>query len=628
MKQVLTYIAFLLTFHSLWGQSDTITFKQAVVYKKLDDQGLSISKISIDSLKKAPFTFQHLGQLIQVYTGGSIKGYGNGQIATISLRGTGASHTTVFWEGINLQSASLGQVDFSTLPNWFFNHIEIHKGPTVSANIGAASSGGTVRLNAHELNNYSQVGASIGSYGEQQQYVLSNHVTKKWQHRLGASYQQAKNNFYISENGTYQKHGEVFQTQVLGSHKTQLGTRSSLKLAYWYNNNHRNIPNTIGQLENEANIDGESFKMSATWKYYQKSWSSQLTTGFVWDELGYADPEISLLSNTSSNTLQNNWTAKGIIKKSIQWQYVAQHQYYAVQSTGYQKTEKQHRSYTGLSLKYATRKHEFSSGLGIHIVENVSLIPLPSFEYVFVPNKQWQVFLKSARVFKLPSFNDLYWYPLGNPLLKPEDGWTSELGVSKLITQQHLQFKTTVNAFYGDINNWIIWLPNGNSWSPENKQQVINQGLEGSIELTTKLNKVDFTLIANSNYIVSRNQQAKFDNDKSVGKQLIYVPFQTSNVLLKTAYKNTQLFCQLQHLGGRYITSDNSAYLPATDLIDVGVSRLFSWKQHQSLRFSIKLNNLFNTSYQLVKGRPMMGRNFAINLIYNLKHNKHEKKLP
>ena len=50
-----------------------------------------------------------------------LKTYGNNQLSTISLRGTTASQTAVLWNGININSPTLGQTDFSLLPFFLFD---------------------------------------------------------------------------------------------------------------------------------------------------------------------------------------------------------------------------------------------------------------------------------------------------------------------------------------------------------------------------------------------------------------------------------------------------------------------------------------------------------------------------
>ncbi|MFN8167076.1 MAG: TonB-dependent receptor [Bacteroidia bacterium] len=65
-----------------------------------------------------------------------------------------------------------------------------------------------------------------------------------------------------------------------------------------------------------------------------------------------------------------------------------------------------------------------------------------------------------GNVFRLPTVNDLYWIPGGNPDLLPETGTTGEIGLHLLNTQLSMQ-RSSVAYFDKHINNWIAWVPTG-----------------------------------------------------------------------------------------------------------------------------------------------------------------------
>ena len=57
-----------------------------------------------------------------------IKSLGQGAQATSSFRGTSSSHTQVLWNGININSATLGNFDFSLIPGFFVDELNIYSG--------------------------------------------------------------------------------------------------------------------------------------------------------------------------------------------------------------------------------------------------------------------------------------------------------------------------------------------------------------------------------------------------------------------------------------------------------------------------------------------------------------------
>ena len=54
-----------------------------------------------------------------------IKSYGSGGLSTASFRGTGAGHTQLTWNDININNPMVGQFDLSLVPAGFIDDINI-----------------------------------------------------------------------------------------------------------------------------------------------------------------------------------------------------------------------------------------------------------------------------------------------------------------------------------------------------------------------------------------------------------------------------------------------------------------------------------------------------------------------
>ena len=69
-----------------------------------------------------------LSELLSENTSVFIKDHGRGALATASFRGTAASHTRVTWNGININSPMAGMVDFSLIPVWIIDGLDLKHG--------------------------------------------------------------------------------------------------------------------------------------------------------------------------------------------------------------------------------------------------------------------------------------------------------------------------------------------------------------------------------------------------------------------------------------------------------------------------------------------------------------------
>lgn len=76
-----------------------------------------------------------------------LKTYGNNQLSTIAIRGSTASQTAILWNGININSPTLGQTDFSLIPLFLFDEISLRYG-TASALYGSDAIGGSIIMGA------------------------------------------------------------------------------------------------------------------------------------------------------------------------------------------------------------------------------------------------------------------------------------------------------------------------------------------------------------------------------------------------------------------------------------------------------------------------------------------------
>ena len=84
-----------------------------------------------------------MGELLEKQSNLYFKQNGYGMVSSISLRGTTASQTGVFWNGIAINSALNGQTEFNTIQGNSFNAIEIRRGGG-SVLLGNGALGGAV----------------------------------------------------------------------------------------------------------------------------------------------------------------------------------------------------------------------------------------------------------------------------------------------------------------------------------------------------------------------------------------------------------------------------------------------------------------------------------------------------
>ncbi|MGB3545056.1 TonB-dependent receptor, partial [Rubrivirga sp.] len=95
-----------------------------------------------------------------------VKRYGPGGLASLSLRGTGASQTLVLLDGHRITDPQLGQLDLSLLPAAAVDGLEVAHGPA-SALYGTDGIGGVIQVRTHRPRGRSaRIDVRTGAWGE------------------------------------------------------------------------------------------------------------------------------------------------------------------------------------------------------------------------------------------------------------------------------------------------------------------------------------------------------------------------------------------------------------------------------------------------------------------------------
>jgi len=199
----------------------------------------------------------------------------------------------------------------------------------------------------------------------------------------------------------------------------------------------------------------------------------------------------------------------------------------------------------------------------------------------------------------------LYWQGSGNLNLEPESSYQIEIGHA-------FEFKNTtfsITNYYINIQDLILWSPSSNgNWRPNNIGKVATYGAEVLFNYVKKTSENQFDFTATYAYTVSEDQIKK--------KQLIYVPYHKLTASVAYSFENITAHYQYLYNGEVFTSSDNFYSLSDYLVSNVGIDCHFG--KNKLLQLGFDVLNVFNRNYQSVSMRPMPGRNYTINLTFNL----------
>jgi iron complex outermembrane receptor protein len=625
---------FLLFNTVIFAQKDTI--HQLKTFSFSTNQRLSqfadgVKSETLDSSIAASMPGSTLAEMLAMHSPIYIKSYGGGSLATTSFRGGCANHTQVLWNGFNIASPANGQIDFSLLPSSLFNKVSLQYGAS-STLWGSGAIGGAIHLQSIEKydQGLSASGyAGIGSFNEnvQQANLLISKQKIISSTKFFNSY--SLNNFNYQNttlpNSPIQQlqHAKVQQMGFMQENYFKIKSNQQIEFHLWYQQAQREIPPILLQVDNLSEQADNALRATGAYNIYFSKVKATYRAGYFIESLLYEDKRYLFSALSKTKTLIN--------EVEIQYTLNPQHKingglnstYSLATGDGFSANKPtQLRNSIFASYRYSNKNNKFNSTLsGRQEWINNKIIP-----FVFSIGANYQIYQSVAvrgsvaRVYRLPTLNDLFWAEGGNQQLLPEQGYAFEGGLVLKLPLKSDKIAVTFEPtfFTRTINNWIIWLPGQFYWTPTNLLKVWSRGAETKTTFTYANKKAKWHLSIFTNYVVSTNENKKSENDASVGQQLIYVPMYTAQAEVGCQYKNLFVNVNQGYTGYRYTTTDHSNYLNPYYLTNVSANFVIPCKK---ISFTIiaQAQNIFNATYMALAVRPMPGRNYRIGVNINFK---------
>jgi iron complex outermembrane receptor protein len=589
---------------------------------------------SIDSLYKKQSDHMDLGELLSAATPIFIRSYGKGTLATASFRGTGSSHTQVLWNGFRLNSPMLGQTDLSTIPNSLFDKVELYYGGA-SLIKSEGGLGGSINL----MNNTSSqkptlyLTQSAGSF-KTFSTAAGLHLGKKsFKSDTRFIYQTSKNDFpfyndaVIPPREMTQQNADYRNTGFTQHFSYRPAENHTLSFSTWNQWNDRNIPPVMSNyeqvnwlLESSSNFFSRNI---LGWDYKKKRTQTSVKAAYFFDDYRYNQELIAEVGSDTDSIISSINKSTGIflnaklvqdLRKGFVITAVMNVEHNDVESNNYSEpADRNSIGLVGKAEKLFWKRLNVSLLIRAQVVDGelLPLMPVLGLNFKILTEEQLYLRISFSRNYHLPTLNDLFWYPGGNPGLEPEDSFEVEGGLNYVLNIKHtLSLKADLTAFANRVNNWILWEDGGHGyWSPVNKAEVFARGMEFYTQLDARQGRSWFRVFVQ--YAYTRTT----DENDNTDEQLIYIPRHTANGFFQWSYLGWSLDWK-SHLVGEQNTISRT--LPAYLINDVGAGKLFRWNAN-TLEVRFRVNNLLDVNYQTVLWRPMPGRNYELLVSFQLK---------
>ena len=652
MKRLLIILSILFTLGvAASAQNDTIMLESveinaAHVFNKVSKETME-RKIDTAVIKRLKTV--SLSQLLIQHSPVFIKTYGPGGTASASFRGTTSSHTLVLWNGFQLNSPTLGEVDFSMIPVFFTDEISLQWGSKTSANSGGL--GGAVNISNKQKFNEGLIldlRQTYGSFNTWGSYLTVGYSAKNFIARVKAYRNSSDNDFTYTNIATI-PHQEMkqrnadfvdygFMPEVQVRFKNSL-----LTFVSWNQLSHRNYPQIMPNVFNNTKeySDNDFSRNFLSYKYYWNTGRVEVKSSYFHEVQTYFLESYTSNGNpvTQNNSLNKSDVFRQIIDlqqdlykswklyAKIQWdnEKVTSSNYDPMpefveggSTTGGKKrnilsfyTAVNGKIYEYLDLRMTLRNDIVDD-------KSVGFFPTATLTYRMPFVKGLSLNAGYSHNYRNPTLNDLYWNPGGNENLKGENGKTVDFDINYLYENLNFNLDLRTGLYYSKVKDWIQWVPTTyRYWMPKNVSEVMARGAEFHVKANYRYSLWNFTLSGNYVYSHTTDESEYAQQYDSDGKQLIYIPKHHANAFAEVRWKTWNLNYTFEFTGKR-TTSMNDDDFFAYDLPYYTLHHISLGKQLNKFRLEFRINNLTDNDYQTVLWRAMPGRSYEVYLEFKL----------
>jgi len=670
-KRIVMTLAVCLCCHALWAQQqagDTISGKthglgEVEVSARRASESVVASK-PVQQMSQQEIELlglENLADAVKKFAGVNVRDYGGlGGMKTVSIRNLGAHHTGVTYDGIAIGNTQAGQVDIG---RFGLENVEL-----VSLNVGDANdwlqaarsyaSAGVLgmtterpRLSA-EKPWMARVRVSVGQWG----YVKPSLAL--WS-RLGERTLVGLNGSFLHSDGGYPftltnasvKTDEKRQNTDMEAWQGEANVMhtfadsSSLDMKAYWHYSERGLPGSVilyASHSDERMWDEDVFAQATYRRSFGEKWQLVGRAKFTHSWTRYEDPGTEMTGGTRIDVdRQDEWYGSAVLGwmplKGLKVSLAQDIIYNTLRSnipiynnTGY-PYPKRLTSLTALSANYSWQRLKASANVvATYAKERVEtmddpddrkqLSPTASLSYRLLNDESLYLRAMMKSTFRLPTFNDLYYRRMGNPLLRPEKARMFDLGVTwhRNYSGVLRYVSVTLDGYYNHVHDKIVAFPSTYIWRMVNYGKVHIWGAEATAAAEMALaRRVNLTACLAYSYQSAKNMT---DPQTQLYKQqLPYTPWHNGNLALTLTNPWVNVGYNITFCGKRYSMDQNKPEykIDAYWLHDLTLSHEFALRSMR-LGVSLAAMNLFDEQYDIIKYYPMPGRSFRLTATLHL----------
>lgn len=549
-----------------------------------------------------------------------IKSYGPGSLSTLSLRGTGAAHTAIVWNGLTLNSPMLGLTDLSFFPSFLTENIRVDYGGNGPLG-GNGAVGGMIRLEntlSFRPGSRATVFGAGGSFGQQRGGAGYRWSNGKVVTQTKVYHEQAGNDFtYRRPDGTSirQRHARFTQTGLTQDFKAGSADHF-IEGHVMLLRNHREIPPHMLAEISEQRQNDEVIRGVVSWNRLLSNAAFKIMAGVSDEMIHYLDPAARLDEKSRSRVWQAEAEAGVSLNSWLRLTGQAGAQLARAEVEAYDGNPEQQQLSIATALQAERRRWKAQLAAKQVFFDGKPVPWMPSLTFSVPLHRYITVRGDLAGIYRLPTLNDRFWIPGGRPDLRPEQGYSGSAGLISEFRKKNAAVRFTMNIFQSSLQQAIVWYPASDGlYHAGNIQTLNSRGLDATLQVNIRVRKLHLQLSGGPVYTESIVAEADGAFSEAIGKQLVYTPRVLWKGIFELTWQQLSLRYNHAYTGYRYITTDHAHHLAPYDVAECHLG----WKQiigKNELIFTGSIKNLYNSDYQIIAWRAMPGRWYEAGIMF------------
>ena len=634
-----------------------------VTARRREEPVIPVQKL--DGARLEGLSAQSVADAARYFSGVQLKDYGGvGGMKTIDVRSMGTHHVGVFYDGIEIGNAQNGTVDLGKFSMDNIEELALYNGQKSEIFQPAKDYGsaGTLYIKTRrpkftDGKNYNlSVTMKAGTFGLANPSVLyEQKIAENIHLSASAEYMYAHGRYHFRYRRVLPNGDVAWDTTAVRQNgdvqalRAEVGLFGYLPEGKWhikgyYYQSEKGIPGAIVNnvwKNSQRQWDRNAFVQGNYTQRVTKGYDVQVNAKYTNDYMRYLNPDTTLMYIDNCFTQQEVYLSmahrlavvgvKGLVPhKDVNWDVSlsADYQWNYLQANlaNFVYPERSTvlaAAATQLYWKYLKMQ---ASVLGTFIFDKIRQPTIatptaykqrPQFTpAVFVsyqPILREELFLRAyyKRIFRMPTFNDLYYTDVGNISLLPEYTTQYDGGVQYDKRWQEGACRAVsvkADGYFNQVRNKIIAIPKGNGqyrWQMMNLGYVEIRGIDVNASTTFALTN-DVLLNIGATYTYQRAQDFTDPGEITYGGQIAYIPWHSCSAMANLTWHGLSVNYAFIYVGERY---HNSANIPANHeqpwyTHDMSIS--YSMKHWY---FAVEINNMFNQQYEVILNYPMPGIN-------------------